>query len=628
MRFLVSFASVAIGLGLARALTTAYVPVLLEEIDDNPGLIGAVMLVNAVAGFAVPLGAGWWSDRRGTRAPFVLGGSLLAGGGLAAIALGNASTYLALALAATAVYVGLNAATTAHRALVAERFADAQRPRATSAQEVALLVGALLGTVAGGFLVEAAPALLFAAAAVAVPVLALPTLGLKIVRERSAPVAAPRAEHTFRSDLLRVARTPGAREVLAAQVLWVYAYVALTPFMVLYAEHVLSLGAGAAGLILAGFGVLSGGAMIASGRLAPERLRGALLAGVLALGGGLVLAVPASSIALAAIPFALAAVGAGVVTALGFPYFARFIPEGQEGAYSGAFFSGRALALAAALPSAGGLIALTGSYRALLGMGLAALVAAIPLARAEEVQRAPRRVRLAPLPGWGALGGALRYGAPRLAIGMAGVIAVGAALPQLQGTDERIFREVNGIGQGPDLLYRALDPHSRNYAILILLAVLGAVLLRRGRYIGGAFLAMLLAAFGSDAVLEVFQVLFDRPRPEEALGGAAQLVDGRTWAHLPSFPSGHMMVTAALVVAAAQIVPRLRGPLLLYLGAIAVTRITFGAHFPLDVAVGTAMGWEVGLFSVALVRAAGLLPSEGERVRGWVRLPEAAPQRP
>ena len=55
--------------------------------------------------------------------------------------------------------------------------------------------------------------------------------------------------------------------------------------------------------------------------------------------------------------------------------------------------------------------------------------------------------------------------------------------------------------------------------------------------------------------------------------------------------------------------PRLRPALLVYLAAVAVTRIVFGAHFPLDVAVGTILGWQVGVFSVALVRAARLLPA-------------------
>jgi membrane-associated phospholipid phosphatase len=80
--------------------------------------------------------------------------------------------------------------------------------------------------------------------------------------------------------------------------------------------------------------------------------------------------------------------------------------------------------------------------------------------------------------------------------------------------------------------------------------------------------------------------------------------------------------------------PALRIPGFVYLGAIAVTRITFGAHFPLDVAVGTVVGWQVGLFAVALTRAAGLLP-QADRVatsrrpitaiRSPIVMPSAAP---
>ena len=628
LRFLAAFSAVAVGLGLARALTTSYVPVLLDEIDDNPAVIGAVMLVNALAGFFVPLAAGWWSDRRGTRAPFILGGSIVAAGGLVAIAIGNASSYFALTLAAATVYVGLNAATTAHRALVAERFEDERRPRATGAQEIALLVGALVGTVMGGALVETQPAVLFALAGAVVLALAAPTLLLSVVRRRSSPAPSATAPsvRSFGRDLARVARTPGAREILAAQILWVFAYIALPPFMILYADEVLGLGAATAGLVLAAFGLLTGAGMVVSARLPAERVRTVLHGGTLALGVGLLLALPASSLAVAAAPFALAGVGAGVVTALGFPYFARFIPKGEEGAFSGAFFSGRAIALVAALPSAGGLIALTGSYRALLGMGAAAVVAAIPLSRAERVERQPR---LAPLPHRSALRGVLRVWAPRLSISVLAIIAIGLALPTLQGTDERLFREVQSLGHGPEWIYQALDPHSRNYAILVLLALLVGLTMRRVRFVFGAALTLVFAAFASDAILEIGQILFDRPRPEEAIGAAANLIDGRAWEHIPSYPSGHLMVTAAMVAALSLIAPRLKWPLFGYLIAIAITRITFGAHFPLDVIVGGIVGWEVGMFSVALMRAGGLLPGRAPVLAAEPEpavLPEPAPR--
>ena len=131
---------------------------------------------------------------------------------------------------------------------------------------------------------------------------------------------------------------------------------------------------------------------------------------------------------------------------------------------------------------------------------------------------------------------------------------------------------------------------------------------RRLRFAGGALLAMAFAGVFADLVLEVVQLGVDRPRPEEALGGEVLRSHGRHWSHIPSFPSGHLIVTTALVVGrdrdgAAPARAAVHLP-----GGVAVTRITFGAHFPLDVVVGTIIGWQVGLFAVALVRAARLLP--------------------
>ena len=156
------FSLAAVGAGAGRALTTTYLPVLLERIDDAPTLIGAVMTVNAVAGFAIPIAIGIWSDRRGRRLPFIAGGAVVTAGGLVAVGLGNATSYLALAAAAALVYTGLNALTTAHRAIVADDVEDARRPAATSAQEGAGLVGAVLAVAIGGALIEPAPAAAFA----------------------------------------------------------------------------------------------------------------------------------------------------------------------------------------------------------------------------------------------------------------------------------------------------------------------------------------------------------------------------------------------------------------------------------------------------------------------------------
>jgi membrane-associated phospholipid phosphatase len=620
--------------------------------------------------------------------------------------------------------------------------------------------------------------------------------------------------------------------VLIAQVLWVASYAALLPFMVLYAEEVLGLRASAAGVLLAGFGVLTGVGMLAGARMPADRLRATLMAGTTLLGGGLLAATAASTVAQAALPFAAAALGAGLVSAVGFPYFTRFVPGGQAGRYAGAFFSARAIASTAALPAAGLLIAATGSYRALLAMGALGIAGLVPLARAERrravaaaahppirrlaavipvyrsdrvsavmaetlrhvddlvlvddgappeiaalleraagdprvevvrlgtnqgkgtavaagieaaLERDPdavivldsdgqhpaelipsfvaaaehadvvigdrprgdampaarrianaasswalslavgRRLRdtqngmrlfrasaLRAVPaspgryeaetrhlkqlirsgrevGWvpmpaiydgeassfhavadtlrvtravfgsvrppaATLREAIREWTPRIGLGMVLAWAVAAALPLLAPLDEALFLAINGLGDGPEWLYQALDPHSRNYMLLAAAATVGVLLTtRRLRFAGGALLAMAFAGVFSDLVLEVIQLGVDRPRPEEALGAEAARSHGRHWSHIPSFPSGHLIVTTALVVAAVTMAPLLRVPAFAYLAAIAVTRITFGAHFPLDVAVGTIVGWQVGLFSVAVMRTTGLLP---QRSRG------------
>jgi membrane-associated phospholipid phosphatase/MFS family permease len=866
---LFAFSLAAVGAGAGRALTTTYLPVLLERINDAPSLIGAVMTVNAAAGFAVPIAVGVWSDRRGRRLPFIAGGAVVTAGGLVAVGLGNGTSYLALGLSAALVYAGLNALTTGHRAIVAEDVDDAGRPAATSAQEIAGLVGAVVAVAIGGALIEPAPAAAFALATVVLAITVVPTmivsrrLGLG---EREPVTQAGDAERTpagaSRSDAERsprglsrvlgdALRHQGAREVLVAQVLWVFAYAALPSFFVLYAEKSLGLGVGVAGALPLGFGLLTAVGMVVAGRAKPERVRPLLLAGAALLGGGLLAAAPAGSLAAAAPGFAAAAVGAGLVTALGFPYFARFVPDGEAGRYSGLFFAGRAVAAAAALPLAGLAVELTGSYTAVLWLGAASLAALAPLAAAERrALRLPaiRRRAAAPRPGlgarpasvaavipvfaseravevaratlkhvdelvlvddgappaiaasldalraddrvrvlrlgenggkgsavaagselllaesrppeaivvldsdgqhdpdripdfveaareadavighrrnrssmpvirrfgnrvasltllasaraWipdtqngmrlfrttvlrehplppggydaesrhlrallgarrsvasveiptiydgepshyrpvvdtarvgralaahpapqarsaeaGARGSAadaiavLREWMPRLGAVVLAAIALGLAMPLFQPLDNTVFLAVNGLGDGPEWLYQALDPHARNYVLLTATTVVvAAITLRRPRYVLGAALGVVLGAYVAGAAIELVKLFVERARPEEVLGGQVLLAEGRSWAHLASYPSGHLIVTTAMASAAAVALPVLRKPLIGYVVLIAVTRVLFGAHFPLDVLAGVVLGYEIGLFSARLMASARLLP--------------------
>ncbi len=836
---LFAFALAAVGAGAGRALTTTYLPVLLERINDAPSLIGVVMMVNAIAGFGVPIAVGIWSDRRGRRLPFITGGAVLSAGGLVAVGLGNASSYVALGLAAGLVYTGLNALTTAHRAIVADDVEDSGRPAATSAQEIAGLIGAVIAISIGGALIEPAPAAAFALAAAVLAVTAVPTA--LVTRRLRLGERAPEPKQRERTAGLReLARRPGAREALVAQTMWVFGYAALPAFFVLYAEHSLGLGVAGAGALPLAFGVLTALGMVLAARAPAERVHSLLVAGAALLGAGLIAAAPATTLPAAAPAFAVAAVGAGIVTALGYPYFVRFVPDGQAGRYSGVFFAGRAVASAAALPLAGLAVELSGSYRAVLWFGIVALAAAVPLVAAErrgpgrarkagqalrprparvaavipvfasdravEVARATlayvdeivlvedgapavvsrsldpladdhrvRILRLAsnqgkgsavaagasllladaappeaivvldsdgqheptripafveasrradlvigqrrdrrsmplirrignraasvallaatgawvpdtqngmrlfrtealseqPLPEGGydaesrhlraliksgrefeaveiptiydgepshyrpvidtarvaraliapagdaaGVGEAheafalLRAWTPRLAALILAVIALGAAMPVVQPLDNALMLAINGLGDGPEWLYQALDPHTRNYILLLSATVIAAaVSLRRPRHVLGAALGVVLAAYLAGAALEVVKLFIERARPEEVLGAQIELSHGRSWAHLASFPSGHLIVTSAMAAAAASAVPALRRPLLVYVALVALTRVLFGAHFPLDVLVGAIVGYELGVFAAHLMASGRLLPA-------------------
>jgi membrane-associated phospholipid phosphatase/MFS family permease len=589
---LTAFSAAALGAGLGRAIVTTYLPVLLADIRNAPGLIGVVMLVNPITGFAVPLVVGAWSDRvRGTggrRGPFIAGGSLLTAGGLIAIAVGSGTSYIVLALAGALAYTGLNAVTTAHRALVPVCFTPGTRPRATSAQEVALLVGGLAGIVAGGTLIDIHPWAPFALAALVVPLVALPT----VVRLRE-PVGERvsqtewRAFGYYRAAALR----PGVREFLAAQILWVFGYAALPAFFILYAESVLDLSPSVASIWLAAFGVATGVLIVVAGRVRNPSWHPPLLGlGVVLMGAGFIGVSITTNLVPVGVALLMAASGFGLISTLGFPLFSSLIPAEEEGAYSALYFSARAVASAVALPAAGVVVATTGSYRALFVFGGAAtLTALVPLLRACSI-RPTRGLRL-PLR-WPAAGWWQRWLAAVLALY---AVLVGAVLlvvgTGLERVDAWLFRLVNNnLAPGPELLWAALNPHTRNYVILNVVAVAAAALTAPRRILHVVVL-MTLSWVVSLGLLEAIHVTYNRGRPEEVLGIASVITNGSRWGAIASFPSGHMAITAALVTSIGLLFPRLRTPLWLYAGAVAFTRVMFGAHFPLDVFAGTLLGY-------------------------------------
>jgi membrane-associated phospholipid phosphatase len=117
-------------------------------------------------------------------------------------------------------------------------------------------------------------------------------------------------------------------------------------------------------------------------------------------------------------------------------------------------------------------------------------------------------------------------------------------------------------------------------------------------------------------LLQALYAVYNRPRPSEVFDPAEiALAYGRNWAAIESFPSGHMAVVTALAASAWFAVPRLRGVLVAYIALNAVTRVVFGAHFPLDVVAGIALGYGSALAARSLLaqaaRGANSLRSPG-----------------
>jgi membrane-associated phospholipid phosphatase len=442
----------------------------------------------------------------------------------------------------------------------------------------------------------------FAAAAVLLPVLALPTI-LRI--EEAEPVESKSEAGRPLRYYVAAASRPGVRTLLVAEVLWVMGYAALPAFFVLYADHVLGVTAARAALVLAGFGLVTAAAVFASGRVKrSELLFPLLLVGLALMGGGLI-AVPLTTSPLVVGAALIAgAAGFGIVSTVSFPYLASMIPAGEAGAYTALFYSVRSIGSTLALPLAGGLIAYTESYRTLFFLsGSVTLAALVPLARS---QLHLPRYRPSPLWGFRWIGALASLYAVVLA---SGLLVTGT---HLEHVDATLFRWVNALGPGPNFLFEILEEPGRNYLLLGAVTLAVAALSRPRRL--RSLLALELVSVGlALGLLQAIYAVYDRPRPSEVFERAEiALAHGHNWAAIESFPSGHMAVITALAASAWFAVPKLRGALLVYIGLNAVTRVAFGAHFPVDVAAGIALGYGSALAGRSLVAQAlpGRRPSE------------------
>jgi undecaprenyl-diphosphatase len=132
----------------------------------------------------------------------------------------------------------------------------------------------------------------------------------------------------------------------------------------------------------------------------------------------------------------------------------------------------------------------------------------------------------------------------------------------------------------------------------------GVSLLARRRVLDSALVA--LALVGAELINAALKNLFERPRPS--------MSDPLATAGGFSFPSGHAMASTALLATLALVVTRGRpaqtrlaafGMAAALVGAIGLSRVYLGVHYPTDVAAGWSAGlaWaSVSVLLLSLVR--------------------------
>lgn len=191
----------------------------------------------------------------------------------------------------------------------------------------------------------------------------------------------------------------------------------------------------------------------------------------------------------------------------------------------------------------------------------------------------------------------------RVLLGIFTLVASGIALRGAHPGpfEEKLFRLINDL---PGMLAAPLGAIMQLGSIAVVPLVSGAALL-----LGRVRMAVDIAVSGSLAwaLARLLKDLIERGRPGAILHDV--MIRGPAATGL-GFPSGHVAVAAALATSAAPYLPRpARRATWAAVGFVALARVYAGAHLPVDVLGGAALGWTVGAGLHLLFGAPGARPS-------------------
>ena len=213
----------------------------------------------------------------------------------------------------------------------------------------------------------------------------------------------------------------------------------------------------------------------------------------------------------------------------------------------------------------------------------------------------------------------LLVGAGVVALGLALVLAAGFALGRWPlALDRAILLGLRAWGGPSWLRGAAVDVTALgSVTVLTLVVIAAAGLLIAERHYLTAGVALLATITGGQAVT-LIKHLVHRPRPT--------LVEHWTTIHDLSFPSGHSASSAIVYLTLAALATRtmrsttgkryVMAAAIVLVGAIGVSRVYLGVHWPSDVLAGWSLGtfWALGwwLATARFRQSLGASPGRGE----------------